>query len=72
MNATESLKNHEPRVLHEIIEASGQKEVRVQQLLAVSQLLLGLVEVEVHAQVLQELSDRILVRVRFLVTEDSI
>jgi hypothetical protein len=31
-----------------------------------------LVEVEVHAQVLQELSDRILVRVRFLVTEDSI
>ena len=66
MYAAESLENHEPGVLHEIVEASCQEEVRVQQLLAISQLLLSLIKIEVDGKVLQELGDRIFVRVRLL------
>jgi hypothetical protein len=66
MNATECLENHQPSVLHEVIQASREEKIRVQQLLTVAKLLLGAVEVEVDAEVLEKLSDRVTVRVRFL------
>ena len=56
----ESLKDHHPRVINEIIQTSHEEEIIDQHCLTISQLSLGSVKIKVDIQILNEASDRVL------------
>ena len=66
MNSAEGLKDEEAGVLDEVVQTGDQEEVVDEHRLALTQLLLGTVKVEVHVQTLKELGDGVPVRVRLL------
>ena len=66
MNATKCLEYEQPSILNEVIQACNEEEVIDQHRFTFAQLLLCTVKVKVDVQALEELSDWITVRVRFL------
>lgn len=71
MDAAECLEDHESCVLDEVVETRDQEEVIVQHGLTLVQLQSSRLKVKVDVQVLQELSNRVLVRVRLLHHTDN-
>merc|ERR1719164_340411 len=69
VNATVCLENEEPCVLDELLVARNKEEVVLQHRLALQKFLLRALEVEVHIKHLEELGDRVLVRVRLLLDD---
>jgi hypothetical protein len=59
MNATKCFKNHQSGILDKVIQNSNQKEVVQQNILALTQLLLGGVKIKIDIQVLNKLCNRI-------------
>ena len=57
MDPAESLEDHHPGVLDEVVQAGHQEEIVYQNSFAVSQLLLGAVKVKVDIEVLNEAGD---------------
>ena len=66
MDPAEGFEDELPRVVHELVGDGGEEEVVGQHALALPQLLLRPVEVEVDVQALDELRDRVLVHVALL------
>lgn len=69
MYATECLENHQSRALDEFVQVSVDEEIVHDDVLALMELSTCTLEVEVDVQVLEELGDWILVRVRLLLDD---
>jgi hypothetical protein len=66
MDSTERLEDHQPGILHKLIQTGDQEEIVVQNFGAFRELLPSRLEVKRDVQVLEKLRDRILVCVGFL------
>ncbi len=68
MNATKCLKNHQSGILDKVIQNCNQKEIVQQDILALTQLLLGGVKIEIDIQMLDKFCNRVTIGIRFLCT----
>lgn len=68
VNATKCFKNHEPSILDKVIQNCNQKEIVQQDILALTQLLLGGVKIEIHIQMFDKFCNRVTIGIRFLCT----
>ena len=66
MDATECFEDEKSSILHEFIGATNEKEVIVEHSCAVTQLLLGAFEIEMHVEAFEKFSDWITECVGFL------
>lgn len=66
VDATECLEDHEPSVLHELVEESDEEEIVEHHRLTLLQLLTRSVKIKIDVEMLQELRDRVAIGVRLL------